>query len=242
MLPFARLHAKTKEYRSRVDRARRIIDRAREACPTWYVAFSGGKDSSCVLHLVRSVAPDTTAVTSVRQWDLPETEELLAATPNLHRITYDGYTGKEWARRWESREQLMARHPDARWLAVDEIQSRGTKERGVFLGLRAEEAGYRKLHLRALGTLYDCEKTGKWHCNPIAWWSVRDVWAYIAENDVPYNRAYDVMQEMGIAADAQRIGPFDYALNAGALAILKRGWPEYFNRIAAQHPEARQYA
>lgn len=239
----ALLWARTPQHRAAVDRSKRIIADALRTAPSWYVAFSGGKDSTCVLSLVRAAAPETPAVTSVRQWDLPETEAILAQTANLRRVTYEGFNnGEPWVARWDSRKQARERHPDIVFLSHEQIMARGASEAGVFLGLRAQEASYRKKHLLANGILFDCQKSGKVQCNPIAWWTVLDVWGFILSNGVPYNAAYDVMERMRLPLDEQRVGPFDAALGSGALAILKRGWPEQWNRIAARHPEARQYA
>jgi phosphoadenosine phosphosulfate reductase len=46
-----------------------------------------------------------------------------------------------------------------------------------------ERAGTPKFH-------WD-ERNCLWKVNPLADWSERDVWAYIAEHDVPYNRLHD---------------------------------------------------
>jgi phosphoadenosine phosphosulfate reductase len=35
------------------------------------------------------------------------------------------------------------------------------------------------------------ERRGLWKANPLASWSDADVWAYIAEHDLPYNRLHD---------------------------------------------------
>ena len=82
-----------------------------------------------------------------------------------------------------------------------------------------------------------------WHCNPIHDWTWRDVWAYIVSQGLGYNRAYDRLEEMGIEPERQRIGPLavERALGYGQVAILKRGWPELYNRFVAAHPEASQY-
>ena len=48
-----------------------------------YVAFSGGKDSSVLLHLVRRIYPDALAVYGNTGIDLPSIKRLINATPNI---------------------------------------------------------------------------------------------------------------------------------------------------------------
>ena len=106
-----------------------------------------------------------------------------------------------------------------------------------------DEAGYRRVHLRKNGVLFQAQKTGKWHCNPIAWWSVEDVWAYIFSHQIDYNAAYDKLDDLGLSADEQRIGPLavERVLGYGQLAILRRGWPEIYRNLVAHFPEVATY-
>jgi phosphoadenosine phosphosulfate reductase len=46
-----------------------------------------------------------------------------------------------------------------------------------------ERAGTPKFH-------WD-ERNGLWKANPLADWTERDVWRYLAEHDVPYNPLHD---------------------------------------------------
>jgi len=77
----------------------------------------------------------------------------------------------------------------------------------------------------------------------VAWWSTLDIWAYIFSRNLPYNHAYNKMDEMGIDLERQRIGPFavERVLGYGQLQILKRGWPDLYNQFVAQYPEMRAY-
>jgi 3'-phosphoadenosine 5'-phosphosulfate sulfotransferase (PAPS reductase)/FAD synthetase len=114
----------------------------------------------------------------------------------------------------------------------------------VLLGLRQEESAIRRMHLRKFGPLFYSESDKSWHCNPIHDWTWLDVWAYIISNHLDYNRAYDRLEEIGVAPEHQRVGPLavEQVLGYGQMAILKRGWPELFNRFASEHPEAREYS
>jgi 3'-phosphoadenosine 5'-phosphosulfate sulfotransferase (PAPS reductase)/FAD synthetase len=236
------LYARTSQYRRQVERARRNVSRALAQCPSWYVAVSGGKDSTCVLSLVREQAPDTPAVSSVQEWRLPETAEYLSRIPNIALVASGSDHNTGWAPNWEGPDDVPE---GVRWLGgKGQVEKNyGRSEGGVFLGLRADESAARRVHLRTMGTLFFSRKNNVWQCSPIAHWNVMDVWAYITANDLDYNRAYDRMSEIGVSLEAQRIGPLavEKVLGYGQLAILKRGWPDLFNAYAERHPEARNY-
>jgi 3'-phosphoadenosine 5'-phosphosulfate sulfotransferase (PAPS reductase)/FAD synthetase len=236
------LYARTNLFRRRVEGAKAVIYEALKACPSWHIALSGGKDSTCVLALVRAIAPDIPAVCSVSQWMLPETREYLSRVENLELVASGSDHGTGWYFNWESAEDVPA---GIRWIGDrGHVQKNyGREVGGVFLGLREEESGRRRAHLRKMGRLFFSQKDQTWHCSPIARWTVMDVWTFIVSNELDYNRAYDRLEEIGIPLEQQRIGPLavERVLGYGQLAILKRGWPDLFNQFAARFPEARSY-
>jgi len=226
----ALLHAKTNRHKYALNSARRIIEQAlSRGAFAWAVSFSGGKDSTVVAALVRERLPDVPLVWSDDEWYLPETAEYMARINNLHHI------------------RTNAKH--AEWLCVDgdwggiPDYARAQGWDGAFLGLRQDESNQRRVYLRTYGPLHYVMARKQWQCNPIHNWSWRDVWAYIYANDVDYNRAYDRLDEIGVDPEHQRIGPLavDRVLGYGQLVILKKGWPDLFNRFSAAHPEARSY-
>jgi 3'-phosphoadenosine 5'-phosphosulfate sulfotransferase (PAPS reductase)/FAD synthetase len=227
----ALLHARFRAFPAKVEQSHRIIKRAlREQGDSWYVALSGGKDSAVVRALVSEQIP---AITFNDGWELPETAAYLAGVPNLQIVKTrthhtDWFVGN-------------ADDADAPAYGADWAVTQGY--RGCFLGLRADENARRRLHLKRYGALFYAAGRGIWQCNPIAAWDVWDVWAYIYANEVSYNAAYDRLDVLGVPIEEQRIGPLasERVLGYGQLAILKRGWPELFNRFAAAHPEARAY-
>lgn len=237
----ALFYAQLLQFSQKVRHSREVIQWAFERCDRWYVAFSGGKDSTVVAALVREVEPNVPLMTSLPKWHLPETEEYLQRVgARLTASGSDHRTG--WAPNWDSPDEL----PEGiTWLGnAGQVKHYGLEGVcGVFLGLREEESGRRRVHLRTRGELFFSQKDGIWHCSPIASWTVMDVWAFIHSTGIDYNRAYDRMEEIGIPLEKQRIGPFavEEALGRGQLAILKRGWPELFQRYAEEHPEARLY-
>lgn len=241
----ALLHAKTKDYRGALRRAQRLMHEALGQCETWYIACSGGKDSTCVLDLVRSAAADINAVISIHKWRLPETTEYLRRIPNLHYVASGSDHATGWALNWKSQEEADAEFPGIPWFEHDaDRRSFGRSEGGCFLGLRKAENSYRRMNFGSLGPLHYSVRHSKWLCSPIAHWSTLDVWAHIHSRNLDYNRAYDIMERIGVPLERQRVGPLavERALGYGQLAILKRGWPALWNEYAAAHPEARAYA
>jgi 3'-phosphoadenosine 5'-phosphosulfate sulfotransferase (PAPS reductase)/FAD synthetase len=224
------LYARLPEHRYRVAQAERIVHEALERMHVPYVAYSAGKDSEVVNDIVRRAAPDTIAIYGDDEWKLPETEARIARMPNLRCIPMR-VQHAEW---FTAHEDLDA--PAPTWAAELGYD-------GCFLGLRADENVRRRLLIRTRGATFYNERRRIWTCCPIAAWSVRDVWSYILSRGILYNAAYDVLDRLGIPLAQQRIGPFavERVLGRGQLAILKRGWPELFNRFIARYPEARSY-
>lgn len=228
-----RLRAKLPSHQRRVARAREIISAAFSENKNWYVALSGGKDSTCVLALAREQQPDIPAVFADDEWWLPETEDYLK---NL--------TAKQVDLRWI---RLNAHHTE--WFEprgdYDSIQDYASQQgwQGCLLGLRKSESSKRRVHILQCGETFLAQSDGFWRCYPLADWSTLDVWAFIVSQGLDYNRAYDRLAELDVPLERRRIGPFavERVLGYGQLALLKRGWPDLFDAFAARYPEARNF-
>jgi len=114
---------------------------------------------------------------------------------------------------------------------------------GVFLGLRDEESHGRRKLSKIRGQLFWQKRDGLWECLPVARLIYLDVWAYIVESDVDYCAVYDKQMELGLDPEDCRLSYWagETKQRWGRWAILKRGWPELFNRFAAEFPEVRGY-
>ena len=237
-------HAKTKGFSRKIEAAKSLIAGMLKHAEAPYVAFSGGKDSTVCLHLARTVVPATPAVYWHDEWTLPETDELVAATPNVRQVAAM-VKHAQWFTAWENGPDSLPEGVE--WLERTKADGEGLWKLGydgAIIGIRADENSNRRKHIRAKGTLFYSAKSQQWQCYPLAGWSTADVWAYLVSRDVPYNRAYVRLAELGISPDRQRLGPFANAraLPYGQLALLKQGWPEMFERFAELYPEAKQFA
>ena len=241
-------HATTPAFVRRVAEASAVIAAMRAAGRRPYVAVSGGKDSAVALHLVRAQVPEAPAVHSDDEWLLPETEAYLATIPGLVRLARRRQHA-DWFTAWAAGRPAVL-PPGTEWIErLEHDSAMGTWARAhgcdtAVIGLRAEEAGHRRVHLAQGPLCRWVAARGMWHAYPLAWWRTRDVWAYLLSRGVPYNAAYDRMRALGWAERDQRIGPFavEAVVAQGQLARLREGWPAVFAAFAARYPEARGYA
>lgn len=237
------IHFRLKSFQKKLNNTIEIVKKALDKMENPYIAFSGGIDSTAVLHLVRSIKSDIIAVFGHDEWILPETEQFINQTENVIKTALKD-RHSEWFMAWED----ISKVPDD-IILIPKQYTEFTYHKemfdfdGCFLGLRADENSYRKIHFRKKGCIFFCNRHKMIECSPIAWWSRRDVWAYIVGINIEYNRAYDKLSQIGVEIDRQRVGPISQwlALGYGQLAILKQGWPELFNKFANAYPEARSY-
>lgn len=236
------LRVRTLGYRRRVDQARAVIIEAQRHGRIG-VSVSGGKDSTVMLHLVRALVPDAAAAWFDSGAELAGTAALVAQQgaeriapirdlPDMCR--YAGWWGARNPVDHGASFDVLATlilEPSERFAVAHSLAV-------MALGLRAHESRGRYRSAAMRGDLYYVESTGLWHLCPLAWWTTADIWAYIAEHDLPYHPAYDAMARIRVPREQQRIGTAlgGKAISTGRIAVIKRIDPGLFNRLAAEFP------
>lgn len=237
------LHGQLRLHKWRVKQARHRVAGWLKKVSRPYVAFSTGKDSTCVLALVREQAPETPAVYFDASCSFPESGDMLTRTENV--IVYPaleplldtfkrfgGFDGGPELERetmrmtvWEPIKRLLAEH------CFD----------GVAYGLRAEENHGRAMHAQVRGAVFQYKRDGLWGCQPIHDWEYNDVWGFIVSQGLDYCGTYDRMWDM--PEEDQRLSYWagETKRRWGRWAFLKRNYPFLFNRLAAEFPGVRGY-
>ena len=158
--------------------------------PRLAVACSFQKEASVVLDLILRAAPDARVFTLDTHVLFPETYSTWMAVEERYGIQVEVFQGPSLGRQAaEHGDRLWERDPDA-CCDLRKVQplTRALADVDAWVaGLRRDQSPSRattpKIH-------WD-EKHGLWKANPLADWSERDVWNYIAANDVPYNQLHD---------------------------------------------------
>ena len=171
-------------YKNVLKEAKSIIDDAlkRHKC---YVAFSGGKDSTCVLHLVLQYDPNIL----VLHWDygryyIPAEVErqIICNAKAMGAKNVRVETSSEYEKLGRNAINVLGREYLGK--LVGDLHKQGYT--GVFVGLRKEESIKRKLRIKNQINI-TCMK----EFYPVSSWKWQDVWAYIFSNNVPYLEHYD---------------------------------------------------
>jgi phosphoadenosine phosphosulfate reductase len=147
----------------------------------YYVAISGGKDSTVVYDLVKKARVKADFHYNVTYLDAPETVKYIKR--HMPDVVFE-YPSRTF---WEL--VIIHRLPPImtqRW-CCRELKERGGEGRIVVTGVRWAESRKRKNRRM----VESCYKKYKHFLHPIIDWDDEDVWEYIRANGLPYNPLYD---------------------------------------------------
>lgn len=246
LLPGDHAHAQSPAFQRRVTAALACIGEAAKHGRVG-VSVSGGKDSTVLLDLVRTVVPDAPGAFFDSGLEYPETYEFINSMgvvviqpqrlllDMLKEGGYWGHAADANAPRFDFFDFLVG-EPAARFAHQEQLAV-------AALGLRAQESAGRQMKTKVSGTLYYVRSEGLYHLCPLALWRVEDVWAYIAFRRLAYNTIYDRMADISVPRPSQRVSILISSMSArwGALARLRQLHPGLFNTLAAQFPRLMEF-
>lgn len=234
--------SRLRSHQARVERARARIRECFSVCKP-YVSFSGGKDSTVMLHLAQAERSDVLACFYDSGAELPSTYEFVRHVqdnwtavlswchPNRTIIDILRASGFGTADATEGLRDGQIAEEIIRDVANTAARELGTD--GYMVGLRRDESGGRKSDLTKRGALFRM-RNRQLRCCPIWDWTDDDVWAYIVSNGVEYNEAYDRTKHR----PRREIRVCTYAGNTseryGRFAWLRQEYPDLFRRLVAE--------
>lgn len=253
------LHSELPAFARKLDWTRQIIADGMHRIERPSLALSGGIDSQVLLDLIWRAGYQMPVRWSDDGYDYPETIACLQLLVQAYQLDFHAVRNLHSWRIWceEMDRPDLCDDPAAleawgnphewhetRVSAQHEEHLQGYT--GVFLGLLAKESRARGYALQGgYKALYQVKsECGMWHCSPLAAWDKRDVWAYVAAHNLPYNAAYDKLAALGVPLERRRVAPLTCfrTMQYGSVTALKSGWPELYNRLCKVFPRVRSYS
>ena len=158
--------------------------------PRLFVACSFQKEASVIMDMLVRIEPEARFFTLDTGVLFNETHDTWAALEERFGVKVEVFKGISLEEQAERHgDELWNRDPDACCgiRKVSPLNQALSEVDAWVAGVRRDQSPTRahteKVH-------WD-EKHGLWKFNPLAGWAERDVWDYIARNDLPYNILHD---------------------------------------------------
>lgn len=238
----------------------RLLDQIAAFCATHgggWVAWSGGKDSTVVVHLARQVHPQIPVVFYDCGLDFPDTSTYLA----------------ELTSAWDLNLHIIPTDPDLLTLLIATgsfdpaapTRALGIDVRHTLIGAPAAIAherfgpgnlwGVRSAESPQRAQLYATQRAngeaggivgrvdGSTTYGPIWNWTTNQVFEYCAGAEIPLNPVYATMAALGAPEHLIRVDAMidPQRLDNGHITYLAQGWPDEFVRLTAVLPRLADY-
>lgn len=210
-----------------------------------YVAWSGGKDSTALVLMVRKYA-NILAMSEKDDLDYPGEEKYIAEIAKRFNIRLQIVRPEISLFEWlltqkdlqfdeDMHSRMATLSKEFFYALIDRFNEEGNYD-GVFLGLRKYESKGRMMNRAVHGTTYQ-KKNGQWICNPLSDWTAMDVYAYLDSCGVEPLYVYKHDPEN------TRKSWFLPGKNTrfGGWIFVKENYPEIYARMLRKFPEIGRY-
>ena len=176
------MHTRHKDYKERIREAQQIIRECYTNYKNPYVSYSGGKDSTVILHM----ALQENREANIWHWDYGD--ELMPRNYEKEAISNAKQMGAKNIRinKRKGRKYDTSSGYKQFFQQIQENKKLYGWDIGI-VGVRQSESNRRK-HLYNKYYIKDC-------CYPIRKLTTEDIWAYIIEHNLPYHSTYKLQGE-----------------------------------------------
>lgn len=223
-----------------------------ETWPDPWVSISGGKDSLVALHLTRRLNPNVRVAFFNSGLEFPQTLKYVRNLARAWDFDLHEYPGEPSGLEilkangaWEYGRALTPTEVSLHEAVVERPLKRALTDLGpaCVYGVRADEAENRRMYLtRAKGQITKRHRNGSVisaHISPAWRWASEEVFAYIAQYDLPLNPLYRLQIEQGIPEHRARVGMIvdGWALEQGRWQVARAIAPDECKRIEMALPD-----
>lgn len=219
----------------------------------WAIAYSGGKDSTVLLHILLEAGwrgPMVLYYYSEIE-NPPENVEMARREAKehgleLHILNCQESSSLEAFRRLgylfiypaTEEEKKIVKVVDTAFRRQMDAFCKNMGLAGTFLGLRREESYRRAISLAKSGPIYHAKGRSVTTACPLHNWSGNDIWAYIVENHLPYLACYDtpgydrrrLRNEINLLCGKK-------SMSLGLMEQYKITYPDLYKKLKLEFPE-----
>jgi len=236
-----RLNSKSWNYKNKLSFAKRTIEKALNLDVKFSVSFSGGKDSSALVHLVKQFDNNIPIVSQFDDCDWPEKKPYIEELIKKYNWEDSFYPVEPDFSVFEAVKTVNLSDTEickqSHWITKEgfiSVLDKKIKElecNGRFLGLRKVESIARKRNIQVRGNLYK-RSDETWMCYPLSEWEAIDVFTYLVSNNIPINPCYfknkfKTPLEIRLAWAL----PTPRGLGTGDIEHIKYYYPDYYYRL-----------
>jgi phosphoadenosine phosphosulfate reductase len=242
------IHAKKISFQRHVRTTQEIVVSFLSRHPDSYVSWSGGKDSTVLVHLCKMISPDIPIMSEKDDMDFPEEIPYLRMMQKRYELNLEIISPEislwDAIGKFTITEDVHSRgaeFSETFFYKIVENYRRSHGFSGVLLGLRKEESRGRLLNRCSRGLSYE-RSGGEWVCQPLADWSAADIFGYLFSYEIPILPVYFKTKFVTSPEEIRKSWVLPSARASKGQAVwLNYYYPEIFNRLAATNPEIRRY-
>jgi 3'-phosphoadenosine 5'-phosphosulfate sulfotransferase (PAPS reductase)/FAD synthetase len=248
---YYKLYSNLYSFKKKLDYSCNLITKVIKKSKTPYIAWSGGKDSTALMYLITQYLgyKDILVFCQKDDLDFPNEIDYINRLSKKYDLNLKLYTPLESVFDYIINNNIDVISKDIHdksniitkkfFLSLIKKFIKIYNPDTVFMGLRIEESGNRRMNYVVNGDSYYCKYDKMGHCNPLSMWTTDDIFSFLIINNVEIFELYNTAITIKDADNIRKSWwlPTNYLIGDGQVRFIKENYPNLFNKLKENYPE-----